>query len=145
MFKFTKMTNEHFKKIKDVLYSDFDDFWSLNTFESELSNPNSLYFVCIDGDKIIGFVGIWQAIDTIHIMNIVTRKDFRNIGVANFMLKNIINFSQSISEVTSITLEVNEKNIYAIKLYASINFKKLGIRKKYYNNSEIAKNYTLFL
>lgn len=61
------------------------------------------------------------------------------------MLKNIINFSQSISEVTSITLEVNEKNIYAIKLYESFNFKKLGIRKKYYNNSDNAIIYTLFL
>ena len=32
----SKMTLDDFNKIKDVLISDFDDFWNVNTLEEEL-------------------------------------------------------------------------------------------------------------
>ena len=40
--------------------------------------------------------------------------------------------------LVSITLEVNENNLDAIKLYEKFGFEKLGIRKKYYNNTDNA-------
>ena len=41
-------------------------------------------------------------------------------------------------EYSSITLEVNTKNIPAIKLYEKFGFKNVGIRKKYYNGLDDA-------
>lgn len=45
---------------------------------------------------------------------------------------------------TSITLEVNENNLPAIHLYEKFNFKRLGLRKKYYNNTDNAVIMTLY-
>ena len=49
------------------------------------------------------------------------------------------------SNLKSITLEVNEQNIPAINLYKKFNFEQVGIRKKYYNNSQNAVIMTLKL
>jgi len=130
--------------IANSLTQDFDDFWNYNVFKNELHNENSKYILAKLDDNIVGFAGIWIALDEAHITNIVTKKSNRNQGVATLLLQELINMAKN-SSLKSITLEVNEKNIPAIKLYEKFNFKKLGIRKKYYNNSENAIIMTLYL
>ena len=70
-------------------------------------------------------------------MNIVVKKDFRNNGIGSLLLDYLISYSKSIN-LKTITLEVNEINIPAIKLYEKFDFEKLGIRKKYYNGENDA-------
>lgn len=133
-----KMTIQDLDCIKDSLYSDFDDFWNYNIFKSELKNPNSKYIIAKENNEIIGFAGYWKSVDDVHITNIVTKKIYRNNGIAKKMLEHLINFAKLEKNITSITLEVNSKNIPAIKLYNSFNFKVVGCRKKYYNNTDDA-------
>lgn len=57
-----KMTLSHLLEIKDVLTSEFDDFWTYTVFEDELKNPNSKYFVATVNNEIVGFAGIWNAL-----------------------------------------------------------------------------------
>ena len=68
------------ESIKEILLSDFDDFWNYTTFKSELENPNSKYIKATLEERIIGFAGIWKAVDDVHITNIVTRKEYRKHG-----------------------------------------------------------------
>lgn len=124
--------------IKDILITDFDDFWNYNVFKNELLNPNSKYIVAKINNKIVGFAGIWKSVDDVHITNIVTAKLFRNQGVGALLLSNLINLSKNEKNITSITLEVNSKNIPAQKLYEKFDFKVVGLRKKYYNNIDDA-------
>lgn len=133
----TKMTLSHLDKIKDILNSEFDDFWNYNVFKSELQNENSKYIVVIINNEIVGFAGIWIAIDEAHITNIVTKKSYRNQGIGKTLLDNLIILSDSLN-LNSITLEVRESNTPAIKLYEKFNFKNLGVRKNYYKNNENA-------
>ena len=84
------MTLDDFNKIKDVLISDFDDFWNVNTLEEELINENSYYLVAKIENQIVGFAGIKSVLDEADIMNIVTRKDKRNMGFAKFVLNELI-------------------------------------------------------
>ena len=42
-------------------------------------------------------------------------------------------------------LEVNENNTSAIALYKKYNFKQVGLRKKYYNNTDNAILMSLYL
>ena len=55
-----EMTLSHLLEIKDILSSDFDNFWNISVFESELNNPNSKYFVATIENEIVGFAGIWM-------------------------------------------------------------------------------------
>ena len=112
----SEMNLQDLENIKDCLLTDFDNFWSYNILKQELENGKSKYFVAKQENEIVGFAGILLIIDQVNIMNIVVKKDKRNFGIGSSLLEEIIRYSK-IHNATSITLEVNEKNIPAIKLY----------------------------
>ena len=136
------MTISDLELLKDILLTDFDDFWNYNTFKNELLNPNSKYIIAKANNEIIGFAGIWKSVDDIHITNIVTAKKYRKQNIGSLMLLKLIQMAENEKGITSITLEVNSNNIPAQKLYEKFGFKVVGLRKKYYNNIDDAIIYT---
>lgn len=131
----TNMTISDLDSIKDILLEEFDDFWNYNVFKSELENNNSKYIVAKFNDEIVGFAGIWVVIDEAHITNIVTKKSYRNNGIGNLLLENLIKMCKNYTtNISSLTLEVSENNVIAQNLYKKFNFEILGERKKYYND-----------
>lgn len=144
MVEILKMKYADLLKIKDILQTHFDDFWNFNVFASELQNGNSTYFIAKDEkQEIIGFAGVWNDGFNRHITNIVTKKDKRKLGIASKLLEKLIKFSKE-NKSETLTLEVNENNIPAIKLYEKYNFKKVGVRKHYYSQNENAIIMTLY-
>ncbi len=139
----SKMTISDLNEIENILFSDFDDFWNINVFKNELLNPNSKYIVAKLNNKIIGYAGIWKSVDDVHITNIVTAKKFRRQNIGSILLSNLIQMAKAENGITSITLEVNSNNISAQKLYEKFGFKVVGLRKKYYNNTDDAIIMTL--
>lgn len=135
--KISAMTLSDLDSISDILTCEFDDFWNYNLFKSELENKNSMYIVAKLNNQIVGFAGIWFSVDDIHITNIVVKKNCRNQKIGSLMLNNLIELCENRTQ-KSITLEVNSNNIPAQKLYQKFGFKNVGIRKKYYNNTEDA-------
>lgn len=135
--KISDMSILDLENISDKLASEFDDFWTVSTLKSELQNPNSRYIVAKLNDEIVGFGGIWKAVDDIHVTNIVVKKNYRKQNIATIILDNLIDISKK-QDITSITLEVNCTNLPALKLYEKFGFKKVGLRKKYYNNTDDA-------
>lgn len=137
-----KMTLFDLDEITPILSTEFDDFWNINTLKGELKNQNSTYFIAKNQNEIIGFGGIWRSIDDVHITDIVIKKTFRGNGIGSLLLEKLIKTSKS-EKFKSITLEVNNKNTIAQKLYLKYNFKEVGIRKNYYNGTEDAIIMTL--
>lgn len=137
-----KMTKEHLEQIKDILQEQFDEFWNANVLDKELENPLSEYVVAIENDEVVGYAGIWKSIDEGHITNIVTKKEKRGKHIGTKMLEEIIKLAK-VKNLRCVTLEVNEYNKPAIKLYKKYNFVEVGKRKKYYNNVDDAIIMTL--
>jgi len=133
----SKMTFSDFDDLSNTLVSDFDDFWNENMLKTELQNPFSTYIIAKLGKEILGFAGIIDTVDQMEITNIVVKKNYRNKGIGNILLNKLISISKEINK-NEIILEVNENNIPAIKLYEKNGFKKCGLRKKYYNNTDNA-------
>ena len=131
------MTDYDLSLIKDILIDDFDDFWTYDVLQEELNNPNSEYFVAKLENNILGFAGIWKAVDDVHITDIVVKKSNRQTGIGSKLLEKLIQTAKS-QNFNSITLEVNEHNLPAINLYLKYGFKNAGFRKKYYNNKDNA-------
>lgn len=129
---FSNMNMSDLEEIKDTLVSDFDDFWTYSILKDELNSSSSHYIVAKSDSKIVGFCGIKVVLDSADIMNIVVKKNFRNLGIGTTLLNEIITLCSSFN-LSSITLEVRKDNEYAISLYKKLGFKTLGIRKKYYN------------
>lgn len=133
----SKMSLNDFKEIKNNLVSEFDDFWNSETLENELKNENSYYIVAKIAAEIVGFAGIKIVLDEADIMNIVTKKVYRNLGIGSALFKTIIDYSTK-NGIKKLTLEVNEKNLSAIHLYEKYDFKKIAERQKYYNGTDTA-------
>ena len=135
--KILPMTNEDIDFLSTNLNSDFDDFWNINNLKNDFSNPNSTYLIARVENEIVGFAGFLKICDEANIMNIVTKKNKRNLGIGSKLLENLILYAKN-RNCKIITLEVNEHNNIAIHLYEKYNFKRIGLRKKYYNNTDDA-------
>ena len=133
--KVNEMSLDDLNSIKDILLSNFDDFWNYNILKEELECASSYFLVAKNSNnEIVGFAGFKIIIDEADIMNIVVKKNFRKNGIGSVLLENLISLSKSLN-LKSITLEVNENNVSAINLYNKFDFVKLGVRKNYYGNS----------
>lgn len=130
------------EEIKDILQTNFDNFWNFEIFKQELVNTNSSYLVLRYENEIVCFGGIKIILDEANVMDIVTKKDKRNHGLAKILLSELIKISKE-NNCKSITLEVNENNKIAIHLYETLNFKQVGLRKKYYKGTDSAILMTL--
>ena len=134
-FTFKKMDIQDLEEIKDVLLSDFDDFWSYEVLREELLSDSSLYIVAKKQNEIIGFAGIKIIIDEADIMNIVVKKSYRNNGIGSLLLENLILISNK-KNLNFINLEVDCKNTIAINLYKKFGFEDISLRKNYYKNND---------
>lgn len=137
----TEMTLEDFHQIEPIFNKEFDDLWSTQNLKSELNNLSSKYIVAKEQGIIVGFAGIWYSVDDAHITNIVVKKSYRHQGIGSKLLEGLIKMAKI---KDSLTLEVNTNNINAQNLYTKYGFKNLGIRKKYYNNTDDAYIMTLY-
>ena len=136
-------TMEDLFLIKDILETDFDNFWNYNILERELQIDSSIYLCCKLNSEIIGFAGMSIILDTAELNNIVIKKNKRGNNYSVLLLKELINVAKSRSCKT-FNLEVASNNKIAIHLYEKFGFKQVGIRSKYYNGTD-AFLYTLNL
>ena len=135
--KILPMTEADIEEISPNFQTEFDEFWNINNLKNDFQNPNSTYFVAKLGNEIVGFAGFLNICDEANIMNIVTKINKRHLGIGSKLLSQLITSAHE-QNCKSITLEVNEHNAPAIHLYEKFNFKRIGLRKKYYNNKDNA-------
>ena len=137
-YTIAEMKIQDLQEIKNCLDTEYDNFWSYQTLESEINSESSIYIIIKNNQNLIlGFTGIKVILDEAELMNIVVKKDFRHNGIGSILLDDLINYSKKLN-LKTITLEVNENNLSAIRLYDKFSFDRLGIRKKYYNGESDA-------
>lgn len=139
-----QMQISNLEEIENILFTNFDDLWTLQIFKEELGNNNSSYLVLYYKNEIVCFGGIKIILDEATLMNIVTKKQNRKQGFAKILLTNLIKIAKE-KKCISMTLEVNQNNFPALHFYKSFNFKEVGKRKNYYKNGDTAVLMTLDL
>ena len=93
--------------------------------------------------KILGYIVFYGTIENTDIFEIAIKKEYQGQSFGEKLLKESMedivkkningNFSKN-----KFMLEVNEKNVKALKLYEKIGFEKISIRKNYYGKNENA-------
>ena len=131
------LTEEDIHTISPIFASEFDEFWNIDILKNDFKNENSTYLVAKLHNEIVGFAGFLKVVDEANLMNIVTKVNKRQLGIGAKLLSAVISEAKK-QNCTSITLEVNANNLPAIHLYEKFNFKRIGLRKKYYNNTDDA-------
>jgi ribosomal-protein-alanine N-acetyltransferase len=125
------MRKDDIEEILLIEQCSFPAPWSARAFLSELENKFARYFVLLEVGRVIGYAGMWLFAGEAHITTIAVHPNYRNQGYGRLLMNFLIDFSQD-HGVDTMILEVRVSNIPAIKLYSSLGFKKIGIRKNYY-------------
>ena len=128
------MTLDDINSIESNFSKDFDNSWNITILKDDFKDINSKYVVAKNNDEIIGFAGIKIVLDEAEIMNIVVKTNKRNLGIGSKLLEKLEELAKE-NMCKCIHLEVNENNFSAIHLYEKYGFKRIGLRKKYYNNT----------
>ena len=133
MIEYLKMDEPHVAQIAELEKVCFSDPWSINSITYELTNPLSNWFVAVEGDKVVGYIGSQAVMDEADIMNVAVSPEYRRQGIAQGLIDTLIKALQE-KGVVCLFLEVRASNESAINLYDKNGFLQVGRRKNYYHN-----------
>lgn len=109
----------------------FSQPWSKQDFLDSIKNVAHIYLVAEQEGIVMGYCGMWGIAGEGQITNVAVAPQFRRQGVAKKLFAAFLEQGEQMG-LTAFTLEVRIGNLPAIQLYKSFGFKKVGIRKDFY-------------
>ena len=126
-----KLTEAHIPQMVELEKICFSLPWTADMIKSELNNPSCLYLAAVDGDTLVGYIGVQTVLDEGYINNVAVRPEYRRQGIAAALISLLVEQARAIG-LAFMTLEVRESNAPAIPLYEKLGFTTVGRRKNYY-------------
>lgn len=133
--KITKATQNDISDIHSIEEESFSNPWKISFFYTELANEFSNTFIYREKNKepAAGFIIFRKVTDTIEILKIAVKKDFREKGIGSGLM-NFLLSGQFTEGVNTFFLEVRASNEEVIRFYRTFKFNISGTRKNYYRN-----------
>lgn len=125
------MEERHVEEILIIENASQSSPWSRQSFLNEIGRENGSFLVAEDKGRVLGFAGMWQVVDEAHIITVAVDPNRRRSGIGRKLIIELLLRARADGASCS-TLEVRANNEVAIKLYESLGFKSVGIRKRYY-------------
>lgn len=138
-----KMMPEHIESVLEIEKASFKTPWTQNMFLTDISQDYSIYRVVTHEGRALAYMGMLGICKEGHITNIAVSPSFRRRGLATMLINHFIDYAKK-NDYEFLTLEVRVSNLGAVSLYKQLGFVQVGIRKKYYENSEDALLLTLY-
>ncbi len=131
--KIREMVLADMPKILELEFELFgSDAWTEDMYVMEI-NQHEAYVLTDPEDQIIGYLCAWIVLDECMITNIGIRKEYQGKGLGKYLLSSIMT-EKIQTGARNFFLEVRMSNVSAIKLYESMGYKYLSVRKNYYDN-----------
>lgn len=108
-----------------------DDRWSVEQFWSELAQPTRSYVVVIDGDRIVGYAGLFVVAPQSDVQTIAVRADSQGRGIGGALLTALCDEAAH-RGASEILLEVRSDNDSAVSMYTRHGFERISHRRGYY-------------
>lgn len=105
--------------------------WTVDSFSSLLATSGLEALVYAVDEKPIGFSVVRSVLDEAELITVAVDPAFQGNGYARTILTEVIGDLRTVG-VAHLFLEVRQDNKPAIGLYRSLGFKKIGVRKAYY-------------
>lgn len=121
----------HVKDIHAIEEECFSAPWSEENIISQLNGPNHVFLVAMDGDSVVGYVGMMNVLDEGYISNVAVTAAYRRQKIADALIDKLMERAAAL-ELSFVTLEVRESNDPAKALYRKHGFVEVGLRKGYY-------------
>ena len=121
-------------RVVEIERACFGERWTLASFQNELSNSASTYFVVLEDDQIVGYAGYWLILEEAHITTIGVDPAYQRRGLGELMMLDLVEHAAQ-HGARWVTLEVRLSNVGAQKMYEKFGFTSLGRRKGYYQDN----------
>jgi ribosomal-protein-alanine N-acetyltransferase len=107
--------------------------WSGQAFADVLHREDVIFLVACEGERILGYVGVYCSLDEGEITNVCVAGTVRRQGIANLLLTQLFGRLQA-RGILRVFLEVRVSNTPAIRLYEKLGFSVAGTRRDFYEN-----------
>lgn len=135
--KIEKLTKENFNDVFNISKEQFENnSWTDSQFKDCLKNNNYITYVFYQNNKVASFLIAQNLIDSINLLLIGTKNEFKRKGLASILIEHLI--SEAKSKNIKLWLEVRKDNSPAINLYKKLGFKEIFERKSYYKDGTSA-------
>lgn len=130
-----RMTLEDVDAVYAIEQATFSTPWSRQSFVDEMTtNKCARYVVAEENGRVIAYAGAWLVFEEGHITNIAVKAEERGRGVGSAVTRALMQYAANMG-VQYLTLEVRKSNLAAQKMYKSLGFLELGVRKRYYEDN----------
>ncbi|MGN0789637.1 MAG: ribosomal protein S18-alanine N-acetyltransferase [Christensenellales bacterium] len=131
------MDKSHAQSVWEIEKSLIASPWSKESIEKLTTTDNAVAKVAIMDGKVVGYYSFYQILDEADVNNIAVDSAWQNKGVGTALMSDMIEECKH-RGIIAITLEVGANNVVAQRLYGKWGFRREGLRKNYYNNTEDA-------
>lgn len=132
------MKEEDLPQAIDIEQRCIADPWSEHVYREEFSHQGEYVwlFVAALADRVIGTISLTRMGSDGEIGNVAVLPEYRRQGIAEEMVRHVMDYGVSDLAMRNFTLEVRTGNLPALKLYEKCGFRTEGIRPKMYRNPE---------
>ena len=109
----------------------FSQPWSCQGFLDALASETVIFLVAESEEKLLGYCGMYCAMDEGEITNVAVDSRNRRMGIGKRLMKQLL-WEAKAAGIRTVILEVRPSNEAAIRLYESFGFTVQGIRKGFY-------------
>ena len=130
--RITAMRRRHLRGVLRIEQQVYPRPWTFGLFLGEVSQRASrVYLVARVGSEVVGYSGMFRAVDDGHITTIAVDPAWQRRGIATRMLLALARAAVD-RGCRNLTLEVRMSNSGAQALYQRFGFVPAGVRKGYY-------------
>ena len=115
----------------------FEDPWTRDAFESELSRSDARIWLAREGVRSVGFLTSRQTNPQVEILAVGVEPAWRRRGIGAALLRRELEVATRTGARVA-HLELRSSNVGARGLYRRMGFVEVGRRPKYYRNEEDA-------
>jgi ribosomal-protein-alanine N-acetyltransferase len=111
------------------------DGWSPELFWSELAQSSLRYYLVAErAGRIVGYAGLAAWAGESWVQTVAVAEEVRGLGIGRRLMNALLSEARRRAARTC-ALEVRADNAVAQQLYASLGFRRIGIRRGYYQPS----------
>ncbi len=114
-------------RIEPVIY---EYPWTRGNFIDSIKAGYSCW-VMQQNQEIIGYAVLMMVLDEAHLLNLSVARGFQGKGLGRSLLEHMMQIGRKHGG-SNIFLEVRVSNLKAIRLYESVGFNEMAIRRNYY-------------
>ncbi|MEU6425730.1 ribosomal protein S18-alanine N-acetyltransferase [Microbispora sp. NPDC046973] len=131
-----RMTREDLPVVMEIERTTFPaDAWSEAMMRGELADqPRTRHYVVAEvGDRVVGYAGLAAAGDQADVQTIAVLADHRRAGIGTALMDELLTEAAR-RGAASVFLEVRADNPPAQAMYERFGFRRLGLRRRYYDD-----------